>query len=280
MICTKCQTDVADHLRNCPACQRDAGFPNVKYAMRAAEVAELGRRSDSADASADSKGARPQLDSFRLHVASSQAVLNRSLGDLHSWINDRKPLWFSFQIQVQLGRTPQDNDYDHARGSVGELVNPHVSKHINYAALSLDDTGMDHYGSYTVVLKELQIDDRASVFEENEFEFVRRHHIVPGVKAVPSGYRAVWENRSTLAAAKLHPKITSTTVPADYQSILMEPRGSTPTNDFVEVHIYGAMDCSIIHRVVGPAPSRRADRSLWTQTKRALADLGAEVVET
>lgn len=51
--------------------------------------------------------------------------------------------------------------------------------------------------------------------------------------------RSSWERKHELAKAKLHYKITETTVPEDYPQILLQDDGShTDGGDFIEVHIY------------------------------------------
>ena len=273
--CGKCGAAIALNLSACPVCRTPAGFPNVKVANSAKELAALALRYDSAMVSANARGVTAELLAFENAVAtSSEAVMNRSLGALSTWINGPSEMLYSFWHQVKYhDRQPADTDWDQQRGAAESTINPHYYQELSFAALTLDGRGMFYYGPYSVILKSLAIEDRASVFDSNPFVFCKTHHVLAG-QVPPAGYRASWQGRGRLAAAKLQPHI----VPGrDMANILMEDRRGNADCDFVEVHVFGPIHRLGIERIVGPEPKKRADRTTWKQIMRKAKEFGARV---
>ena len=52
MKCKNCGFRIVEHLRSCPACQSDCGFPNVRMAQYEGEVNALNKRYNNAWVSA------------------------------------------------------------------------------------------------------------------------------------------------------------------------------------------------------------------------------------
>jgi len=177
-----------------------------------------------------------------------------------------------YQLVEAWTRLPEDNEWDKARGSVDSLLFPHYHSEIRFAALSIDGRGMTGYGGLVLVLSDVAIRLRSTVFEKNAIQFCREHQVVAGGPA-PWGYRAEWGERGTLAAAKLHATIASATTKDQFAGILMDQSGST-TADFVEVHIYGPLHRRAIARVAGKEPQRRADQVLLRSVKAKLKEIG------
>jgi hypothetical protein len=275
VVCGNCRHEVPLEVRNCPICTADVGYPNVRAANRVEEVNALMARVKGVETSARTHNAQTELALFSDSVASSRAVMNRSLGVLHAWLNGANPLFLTFHQQVRLGSRFAANDvWDQQRTSAENTVNPIYYEQLNFAALSLDRTGLTHYGQYCVSLKDGLIGHRSSVFEENPFIFCQRHNIISG-RPAPLGYRASWAERAHLAVAKLGSKINAGTLPSSFPEVLMEPRRNDPDCDFIEAHIFGPIHVAAIEHVVGPKPAEAADRALWNQAKRKLELLGA-----
>jgi hypothetical protein len=273
-ICTNCGREVPWSERYCPACNSDAGFPNVRLAAAKEEVEALAARVASVKAAADLRGASAELASFAHAAEGSNAVMNRSLGVLQAWLSNDSALFLTFHQQVRSGaRLPENSKWDQQRTSAENTINPIFFSHLSYGALALDELGMSYYGPYCITLAEKMIGHRASVFEENPFEFNRRHAIISGQSA-PHGYRAPWGSRSDLATSKLGHRISHGMRATSFPDILMEPRRSDSTCDFIEVHIFGPIHAAAIQSVRGPVPERRADKALWNQVKRKLDELG------
>jgi len=279
-ICSKCGEEVPVTTRECPVCKTDAGFPNVRAARQQREVDALAARYDTAIESAAARNVVNEVREFEAAVASSKAVMNRQLGALSDWFNGASELFLSYHNQVKhLGRLPNDTAHDQQRESAEAAINPYYYQELSYAALSLDGYGTFYYGPYTLTLKSATIEDRASVFERNIFNFNRIHHVVAGQRP-PPGYRSTWESRGRLAVAKLQPNITAGCSASQFPDILMEPRRGESDCDFIEVHIFGPINRRGVERIAGPAPKARPDRLTWRQIVRKAKEYGVVVEET
>jgi hypothetical protein len=86
------------------------------------------------------------------------------------------------------------------------------------------------------VLADFAIRDRVTAFEENSLLFCEKHRL--GVhEGIAPGHRSTWKYRDQLAAAKLEPKLSPTTLPEDFSGILLS-REEAFDSAFIEVHIY------------------------------------------
>jgi len=278
--CRNCGENVPPSARNCPSCQADAGFPNVRAAEASEEKAALQQRLNDAETSTKARKCEAVLRDFGSVVLESKAVMCRNLGVVSSLVSSDNALYASYYKQIEGEvRLPEGNRFDRGRAAVDGTLFPNYHTAICFAALSLDDVGPTAYGAYTVVLKEKMISRRATVFEENSFLFCQlKHRIVVG-EPIPPGYRTVWTDRNHLAMAKLHSKLDQTTRRGEYPAILLR-QGSAPDDaDFIEVHIWGPIHRTAIERVVGPKPRSREDRALWSSLKAKLDEVGA-ILET
>jgi hypothetical protein len=279
MHCPNCQHDVPAHVERCIACGFDVGFPNVRAAETEAEKDSLSRRLASARTSADARGALSRLNDFGRNVLKSNIVLARSLGVLDAFVKDKNFLYVSFQSQVRAGaRVPENNDWDRGRDAAEATIHPNYSHNIIYSALSLDGFGVLWWGDYSITIKELHISKRTSVFEENPFVFCERYRVAAG-RAVPAGFRANWAERNQLAMAKLVDRISVTTQPKDYPSILLNQSSSREDADFIECNTYGGLHSSSIERVVGVRPRAKPDLIIWKSVVSALRKAGVIVEE-
>lgn len=277
--CRKCGADVPLSFRECPVCSTEAGFPNVRIAEQPAETNALEARYSEAMTSARARGISTELHAFEEAVGNSRAIMNRSLGALSDWLNGASELFISFHKQVEhLGRTPADTEWDQQRQAAEAAINPYCYQELIFAALTLDGRGMTYYGPYSVTLRSITIEERATVFEQNPFLFNRIHHVIAG-QSPPLGYRATWPSRGRLAVAKLQSKIVAGAAGVAFAEILMEPRRNESDCDFVEAHIFGPVNRKGIERIVGPAPSNRPDRTVWKQVVRKAKELGVTVEE-
>jgi hypothetical protein len=243
------------------------------------ERTALASRLTAARVSANARRALAILDDFGQSIATSQAVLARSLGDLDAFVKNENALYVSFHSQVRAkSRVPENNSWDRGRMAAESTVHPNYSEEINYSALSLDGFGVLWWGEYSIILKESHIANRTSVFEENPFLFCERHRVFAG-RPAPPGYRASWGSRQELAMAKLVEKVSTSTQADQYASILLNQGTSRAEADFIECHTYGPLHRNSISRVIGPRPKGGPDLIIWKSVVASLHKLGAVVEE-
>ena len=277
--CDVCGTEVPYAARECVCCGTDAGYPNVRAAERLAERDALQDRVKEAQASAQARGCRVELEAFGTAASSSQAVMARSLAAIDALVHTPNQTMVSFYRMVQGGRIPENNEYDLNRQRVEGTVLPFgVSQNILYAALALDGRGVGWYGEYSITFKDIAVQTRATVFEENPFRFLDKNPVSSTGSVLP-GYRASWNRRAELAMAKLYPRIRPGMNETNFPPVLLEQGTTGPSSDFIEVHIYGTLHPRSIERVIGPSPIRKPDRLVWTRVKKTLTQLGATVEE-
>ena len=272
----ECEAGLPGHVRACLVCGRDAGFPNVRAARGIEEQPVAQARYEAArEASADG-GYEDVFRQFELACSSAYAVICMGLSTVLYIVSSDNVLYATYYRQVDAAaRIPEENSWDRARESVDSMMFPHYHREISFGALSLTGIGHTAYGPYSIVLKEVAIRDRTSVFHEPLFPFFRSRGIVVG-DAVPPGFRATWSDRGRLAAAKHGSQLTAHTDPDDFQDLLLSPGGDTE-GDCIEAHVYGPIHRRAIWRVMGTAPRRRADQILVKSLQRKLDEVGAEL---
>jgi hypothetical protein len=275
MNCSFCGTPTAPSSRFCPGCNADIGYPNVRLAQPPEEQTALYARLAAAETSASARGCLGVLNDFGVAVSGSKAVIARTIGVVDNLLKSDNQLYINYHKQVRSGaRLPEENAWDQGRVAAESTILPNIHEEISFAALSLDGVGVAGYGPYSIVLKEAMIEKRATVFEENPFQFCQRHRVVAGNPA-PYGYRAAWGERNQLAKAKLQAKLNATTQPDEYSKVLIGLGHGTGDADFIEVHIFGPIHRHAVERVIGPRPKRGPDLVIWKSIDRILTSLGA-----
>jgi len=210
-----------------------------------------------------------------LAVLSSRVVCCRNFGVLSRLASADTQLFATYYREIEgQSRLPEDNEWDRFREPVDSTLFPHYHKDIQFAALTLDGRGVNRYGEYAILLREEMIRKRTTVFEENSLVFCRKHRIALG-QCLPPGYRATWEARNLLAAAKLHSKLADCTPKSQYPQVLLSSGPGPEDDNFIEVHIFGPINRRAFERVVGPKPGNRYDSVLWRRVERELREVGA-----
>ena len=192
-------------------------------------------------------------------------------------VSSDNELYTSFYNLVGAeARRPENTEVDRERLQADDLLFPHYRQHIRFAALSLDGRGAMSYGNCSLVLKDMAIRERTTVFEENALDFCKKRRFQG---PLPPGYRAVWNERDKLATAKLQPLLAPGMAERDFARILLRPSARDRQEDFVEVHIYGTLNRRSIERVVVQQPTHPPDRAFLLEIRRLLADpkVGASV---
>ena len=277
MECNQCKKDVARHLMKCPHCEAFLGYPNVRAAQEPDEKQALDRRYRAVHDDAKNRSCKPVLDQFEVSVRLSKAVVCRRWGVLTKISERDNDLFKTYYKQLaDQDRLPQDSYYDRARLAIDATFFPYYFEMTNFAALSLDGKGPSSYGECSFVFRENAISHRMTVFEENTLVFCEKHPIQVG-QTPPLGYRAVWNDRHRLAAAKLHMEIDNHTKPAKFPAIILKQNGDTNTDEFIEAHIYGNLDMAAVERFIAPKPTRKDDQVLARRLKRKLRQAGAAI---
>jgi len=246
--CPNCGAALVASEEKCPTCGDHVGPPNVRAANAPKERLALEQRYQAALERAELRNASKAVASFRAAIESSTAVANCGLYLLR------------------------------------ELLFGGYAEHIRFAAFSLDGVGLKSYGkdgmSYGLGLRDVAIAKRASLLEENEYDFVKRHSL--GASSdLPAGYRSPWEKRHELAVAKLADLIWPEVSPAEYAGILLNSTGDRSTDQFVEVHIFGTFNMNAIASVSGTSkPKRAEDRAVVTMVRELLEKQGKKWIET
>lgn len=250
LLCDHCKSVVSDVSATCFTCGQLIGFPNVRSAGKAEEKRALEARYSKAFEEA-TDGHLDRLKDFSKKLKTTCAVFNEDIGFLHTFITNNKALYASYILGVKGKlRKPAKGENDRHRTTVESMIFGAYGEDIRYAALSLDGIGVKSYGKYSLRLRDVAIDTRASLLEDNSYVFVEKHGMKAGTE-IPPGHRATWEDREKLALAKLAQKITSSTSEAEYAKILLFSEGDYKTDQFIEVHIYGEFDANAIDSVAG-----------------------------
>lgn len=247
MQCPYCDhPDVRSYERDCPRCGRDCGYPNVRRATDAAEVMALHERFEGQRLAAAARGCLEGFLRFFALGSRSQAVMARREKVALALLEDENSVWRSFYDQVDSGiRRPQDTEVEDERSLADERLFPKYRNNICFAALSLNGLGPAFYGTCCITFEESVFAHRASVFEENSLNLIRRLKF----GAVPPGLRAIWENRAELVAAKLGERIQPALPDDAFERLLMAGDPTDQDPDFVEVHIYGPLHAAAISRI-------------------------------
>jgi hypothetical protein len=248
---------------------------NVREASHAIEKETLERRYNKAihDAHADGKNAL--LDEFSHALKDSSAAIAIDLDCLAGFITKDETLYSSYALMVsgEIRKTASIINDKKRRGIEGFFFGSYANQ-IRYAALSLRGNGLSSYGLFTLVLKDVAVRTRSTLLEDNSYRFYDKFRArIP--ENFPPGYRAVWGDRHKLAVAKLANRITATTPNAEFPDILLSSSGDKQTDDFIEVHIYGAFDNAAVETVLGKSKtSSKADKAQLAVIKEKLIQKG------
>jgi hypothetical protein len=160
--------------------------------------------------------------------------------DCDDLLRNRK--YQNYNIKIEIGERLISSELTHSdRLKVNETVYPGYGRNLQYALLSPDGSGLVNYGEIAVSWQVTPdyLGSRATLLEENEFAFFDRHSLGARGAVVPSGYRAIWQDRAQLVVAKLAADINSATRESDLAALILAPGANKMQDRFVEVVIYG-----------------------------------------
>lgn len=149
-------------------------------------------------------------------------------------------------VNANVRKSANPADDRKRRTADAVLLNGYVDK-IVCAALSLDGVGLKSYGDCSITLRNVAVERRSTVLEEHSFTFVEKRCDFSG--AIPTGYRAVWQDRHKLGVAKLAPKIAKGMDASSFPALVLHNGSDRHSDDFLEVQIYGPFDGNAIESV-------------------------------
>jgi hypothetical protein len=198
------------------------------------------------------------FDVLEAKASTSKAVICKFIGEVARLASsDKQGIATYYQLIEAEARLPDGDEWDFLRRQADTALFPDYEKHVRFAALSLDSTGVRNYGACSLTLRTDYIGHRTSVFEENSAVFVKPI-AVGKLRDALVGFRATWNERGQLAAAKLGTKLQPSTQEADLPAVLLHQGATSADDDFVEAHIYGSITIHTIEHVeVRPRPGER-----------------------
>jgi hypothetical protein len=258
-----------------------AGAPNVRGADRPEELQALEERYREAYKTATDGNYLPVLEEFDEALKRAHAVINVDLKFLHHFTTGERNLYATYERAVEGRiRKPALLESDRERRKVGGALFGSYAHDISYAALSLDGQGSQSYGAYAIKLRDVAIRSRATVLENNSYDFMQKHELFRREKRPPLGYVASWHNKHKLAVAKLAEFLTPATREDDFPQLLLSSAGDRATDEFIEVHIYGTFDLNAIESVKGSSVvGSKDDRDLLRMVKQQLGSAGKAWIE-
>lgn len=249
--CPVCKHKNSRANEKCTVCGHFLGFPNVNDVRLSDERQALEQRYQTKLEYALRNHADAKIRDFEKVVdTDGRAVINVDIDYLHYFLVKDKNLYAPYHNQVQAGvREYAMAEFDRERSAVDATLFGSYGKNIIDAALSIDGSGLKAYGDFAISLSEISVSKRATLLEENSYNFVRRHKILAGDK-IPPGYRCEWNEKHRLAVAKLADRVVKAKK-SEYPKLLVNSTGNRRTDDFIEVHIYGGFGREAIASVRG-----------------------------
>lgn len=268
MVCSHCGGEIPRSSPRCPHCELPGLFANQSDAEQQDERDALLHRYQAVIDAAESDGRIALVREFEQAVANAKVVISRPAADVFRLVSSLEQTSATYYGLIRGGvRGPSADDWDWKRRRADNALFPGYYEHITFGALSMDGSGLPHYGECAVTLREDCIGHRASVFEENSVTFME-HHSVPMMEVLPKGFRATWNDRARLAVAKLGPSLKVGMSSEAFQSLLLRPAPSPDDDDFIEVHVWGGFTVRSIEHVQLGRPETREVRLLG----RAIAE--------
>lgn len=281
--CIRCGYSVKESQDRCSSCGTHFQFPNVRAASQIHEQAALNKRYATASANVDKKDSEIR-ESFESAVGQeSKAVIATNIHELHRLVDSETQIFATYYDRLKAGIVHPTGDKWHVWRTIAEAsLFPGYHETIRFAALSLDGTGLSHYGMCFLTIKTVMIEERASLFVDNNVIHTVFQQAIAMKDAVnlEPGHRAVWEDRHKLCLIKVAPDLDaeSATDPG-FPKLILE-RGDKPEDDrFVEVHIWGPLNINSVERVVIGRSNGVPTAAAIEELKQLLEPFGLEPEE-
>ena len=255
-LCPRCGSAYSGAERYCLTCENDLGAPNVREHGSSASRKALNNRGAEAE-----RRARRSSKCWQELQNLSDAVKNRSgvvatmpAAVARNLVYDPRMIYENYETLVGArARRPPSLLNDKQRAAVVGLLFGTYGERIMYGILSLTNEGLPTYGDVCCRLRSVAVQDRTTFLETNSYRFVEQHRLSPSGPAAPPGHSAVWDNRHTLAIAKVAEFLPCGHCIADWQRLLVQTDGKDRAKDeFIEAHIYGSFDIAAVEEMIAP----------------------------
>jgi hypothetical protein len=248
--CSSCGEPITDYSASQCRCGHFLGWPNFRKAD--SERADLTQRYQAATGDLAARNlSNLQIELERI-ARDSYPVISMTCEACDDLLRGEK--YQNYHLQIEVGRRLIASEVNHGdRLLVNERIYPGYGRDLHYAVLSPDGRGLPNYGEVAVgwMVTPSYLGSRSTLLEENEFVFFERHGLGALGAAVPSGYRAIWGDRSKLVVAKLAAEVDTSTSVGELSGLLLAEGTDRRGDRFVEVVIYGegGIDGREIHQV-------------------------------
>lgn len=243
LICGTCKYQQPQiNFVKCKRCGCDLGAPNVNEVSTALETAALENRYKDAINYTVASGNEKVLNGFEDYFQkNAHAVININIHALSDWLL-RDDAYKNYYRLTDTGiRDIASPENDRKRNIIDGFLFGSYGSDMIFAALSLKRQGLHSYGECTVVLEDDVIASRATVMEENSYNFAEKHGINFDKPQIPPGYRATWENKMKLAVSKKYLQFHEPFTDGDFQDWVLMCDGDRRNDDFIEVHVFGEL---------------------------------------
>jgi len=255
ILCHVCENRISILEINCPHDNTPLpGYPNVRLAQTKSQTEALENRYHAAREYCKTHQRDESLEAFESEVKErSQAVLSLNYTELRRLAENPKLVFSTFHERVKAGlQIPSGGKWDILRGIAEHSLYQHQKDHIRFAALSTNGIGVLNYGDCHVTLKTPLIEQRTSVFEDNNVVFTVCSQKTTMAQAIdlPPGHLTDWQNRHKLAVAKLAMQLPESPPSQEEIAGILIDQGATTADDrFIELHIFGPMTVLTIEKV-------------------------------
>jgi hypothetical protein len=255
IFCPLCGNSISILEVNCPHDNTPLpGYPNVRLAQTKSQTEALENRYQDATAYCKTHQRDDSLEVFNVEIKErSQAVLSLGYTELRRLAENPKSVFSTFYERVKAGlQIPSGGKWDILRGIAEHSLYQHQKDHIRFAALSTNGIGVLNYGDCHVTLKTPLIEQRTSVFEDNNVVFTVYSQNTTMAQAIdlPPGHLTDWPNRNKLAVAKLATHLLEKpSTQEEIAGILIDQGATTADDRFIELHIFGPITVLTIEKV-------------------------------
>ena len=264
---------------DCKECDEELLPPNIREVKRQYEVDELNKRCEAAiEKYATTDNLRECIEDFRKTLQKNGKAIKNIKYDIFRYFvenlrENHKAFTESKNYELEVFKTHYDlckekkADPDHEREMADDIVFGRYKNKINFAALSINNKGLQTYGEICLHLKNNLVEQKATLLDENSQFFpdnysqVKTHEDMVFV----SEHRALWDSKEKLAVAKLAKNIRDRYLEKgeilndkDFSDLLLCCSGKR-TDNFIEIHIYGPFTMEEVKEVHGKHPENFYD---------------------